>query len=84
MLSAVMLIRLPAYANVEGRWVHHPSADMYSYTGSSNGYNHSLKIMDGERYSYFWVTSLPHIYNSKHNSGSDNFNLSTARETFPN
>ncbi len=71
MLSAVMLIRLPAYANVEGRWVHHPSADMYSYTGSSNGYNHSLKIMDGERYSYFWVTSLPHIYNSKHNSGTE-------------
>lgn len=71
MLSLFVLICLPAYANVEGRWIHYPSADMYSYTGSSYGYNHSLKIMDGERYCYFWVTSLPHLYKSKYNSGTE-------------
>lgn len=48
-----------------GSWVLHPSADIYSYSGISNGYNNCLKILDGQRYTYFLVTAFPHLYPNK-------------------
>lgn len=61
----LFLFCIPVKGEVTGEWVLHPSADLYSYTGLSNGYNNCLKILDGERYTYFLVTAFPHLAPNK-------------------
>lgn len=49
-----------AYANIQGVWQRHQSADIYSNTGIKNAYNNCVKILEGERYSYFQILSIAH------------------------
>lgn len=72
-MLTLLLFNLVIYGKVPGYFVQHPSADIYSYTGLSNGYNNCLNIIDGERYAYFQVTAYPHRPGSK--SLSDSFTM---------
>ncbi|MDE6294860.1 MAG: hypothetical protein K2M03_02225, partial [Muribaculaceae bacterium] len=96
-LLTAILFSLVVSARVPGRFVHHPSADIYSYTGLSNGYNNCLNITDGERYAYFRVTAYPHrpgtkslsdtytmLYRvDKHNIGKEGGRLESVMQELP-
>lgn len=51
---------LLASATVDGNWIQHPAADIFSYTGAQNAYANCIKILDGERYTYFEILGLHH------------------------